>query len=167
MRVMVSTSYPGLSSHTLISRRFDEFISLGFGRPGTAHPGNSNDQIFLRNRLAQHGSPGAPSNIQGDMLIVSQIRLACIGREADRRATLVFSRSRTASVDQHILTSGSGPLNLLAMLEALNTELDDWYKTWIWAGKSLPEAELVFARALTTCSRSSLCGLLRILVEYC
>lgn len=120
----------------LTQPRFDDFVSLGFGRPETEHRGTVDDQMFFSNRLSQTDS--SRTKLQGDMLIVSQIRLAHICREAGRRIGPLTSPAPTVgSATEDPTVSTARAAQLTGILAEMNANLDDWHKSWIWAGSSL------------------------------
>lgn len=96
------------------------------------HSEGAGEQIFLRNRIAQISSSESASRVDGDMLIVSQIRLADIGREAGRRVGLLPCDTQPAAALGS--DSDTRDLQLLSILTDLNADLDSWYREWIWAG---------------------------------
>jgi hypothetical protein len=96
------------------------------------------DQTFLVDRLARNSIEGPSLTLQGDLLIIAQVRLAQLGREASSRAATLKSQTDPVfaglepsepTISPNCLSTG-----LRELLIELNASLDDWYKLWIWAG---------------------------------
>ena len=117
---------------------YDNFLSLGFGRPQSTYFESVEEDAFLQIRLAQAlPRPGSPASmaLHGDIYIAGLVSLAQIGKDLTKWGIMLANPER-AREDQMMRKWGEDQdLKLSTMFKELNGRLDDWSKLWVWTGE--------------------------------
>lgn len=121
--------------HLIIS--FAESLSLGCDRPRSAKGEKVDEGDFLQTRLNQPSPrPGSASSISlyGDVYIAGQNQLARIAQDLCTWGEKLAQPSKRSLASRHPPLSRNIDASIVDMLKELNEKLDDWFRTWIYAG---------------------------------
>jgi hypothetical protein len=118
---------------------YDNFLSLGFGRPQSEHFDSVDENVFLQIRKSK-SLPAPDSSVRmalhGDIHIAGWVTLARIGRDLTKWTQMLANPERSKD-DQNMREWGENrDLQLSTMFKELNGRLDDWSKLWVWTGES-------------------------------
>ncbi len=120
-------------------RRFDGFLSLGFGRPQSTQFETVDESGFLQIRLnCPLPRPGSTPSVSlyGDVYIAGQVQLTQIGRDLTNWGDVLADPERAVLGDpRRAEMMGDRGWSVRNMFRELNDRLDEWSRLWVWSGE--------------------------------